>query len=94
MDAIVTAHFEMFHRILHFRIDIMDWNLGFVRTKSGGGITVDLGPLHLGYSNVDKVQQYFKELLDKELNNEFDLSREIGEVGQNDESGGENRIIH
>jgi len=94
MSLIAAAHFEMFHRILYVRFDIMDWNLKVVRTKSGGGITVDLGPLHLGYSNVDKVRQYFKELLDKELNNEFDLSREIGEVGQTDENGGENRIIH
>jgi hypothetical protein len=94
MDAIVTAHFEMFHRILYVRFDIMDWNLRFVRTKSGGGITVDLGPLHLGYSNVDKIQQYFKELLDKELYNEQNLSGEIGDFGQNDESGGEVRVIN
>mgnify|MGYP003351895064 FL=1 len=94
MDVMFTAHIELFSRIFHARIDFRDWALSLSPSRSGAAITLSIGPVHFGYSNLLKLQKYFETLIDESLPDEFDFSGDTREAGQSTETSEEERVVH
>lgn len=70
MGLLINAHVDTLGRLFSFSFDTNDIKFGIKRSKSGGSVMLSIGPIHLGYSNIQKVMGYFDKMLKEELNGE------------------------
>ena len=93
MEFHTSTVLEAFNRIFSIRFDTADIDFGLHNSKSGASFTLSIGPLHFAYTNLNIMGQYIAQQL-KEIDNEFNSTREIREIGQDDEEHGQERILH
>lgn len=69
IEMVFHSYIDVFNRLISVRFDLTDWE--FKIKKTNASILFYCGPIHLGYTNQNKVASYINDLL-KNIDKDFD----------------------
>jgi hypothetical protein len=93
MQILANVRIEVLSRIMSLRFELNDWAFGIKKSRSGASFVASLGPIHFGYSNINKMMSFLSDMV-AEIEEEYDRTRENGETNQVAETESGERVLH